>query len=1247
MSPIPPPDPLGVAALSAQQLRAFRNRNEVKNLLRLVAKEVGQAVGLPPGTESVVRRKVMGLGTDPWLMGALKRLLEEGDLSAKTAIGDRLSQILTFGNPDLDRLELPALAARSFERNAPAAKRDPRRAAHLDELMTRNLVESKIEQLQSEMRAGFDEIQSLPVGAGLGGGGALLSDHELPTRSQAALAALDRSDAGAGAQLRAALAAGGAERVVELIEDPQPWVRDGGSALWSALGRLALQSGAFAADEKAHLASVERPDVDDRAREIIRASRAAALAGNGERAEELLAEAETIDPRNPAVAIARARQEEDPERLLELLEDVRPVDEEQTVVIELTRAGAELGRGEFELGSELIERARAIEPDSGAADELEAMSTLLKAQEAGDKEHGPARSELLGAGRTLGRLGREVAEEKRAGAAATVLGRAAIAFGLAGEETAGRAELEEALRLVAGDEEAGEVIAEAALLLDRADVIPTLRLKDGERADLLRASAVVHGDDQEGLAAAVDVLDALLGSEREEIRQRAAVMRLGAASSRSGIPWSERAGALVASERPEVAAILRAEMLAGEGRIAEARATVGPHSGVDQALRLQVKLAVEEESWEESLRLCDELISRRADPLDELNRVSLLLRTGDREGALQQLRGLARDQRAPTDLRTSAYGRLSNLQMEAGELVELARTSAEWAEFAPDQDDPIWLHLFARCRRSEHREALSYWREHPVEVESEDQALLLSEAFSFGAPRGEALEKLAELSDRFERPEALELNLMMTTLRREGEESEAEISEELGERIRETFEEFPKRFPDSEYLQAIEIDSEDPGGSFIETLMPQLRARAELGKEQAEEVRQGTIPIASVAAATGRSIGEIWMQIGALPLGYSNEQTSVREHAAAAEAVRKRGATWEPSSIFLVGGLGGEDRDTLRGALPASLICESTFADVANDAGRPRSQPGGTISFDLESGRLQMSEQDREEQERDRLRAEGMLTLARELKTRPDWQPQADRDDWRPFFEDTEVRRPFRVWAATCAVAQRERLAVYSDDRFVRLSAEQLGLPTFGTLALADVLVEEGRLSPERHAAIRRRIFARGAWGMEPTREELIGDARDAGLEPTPGVWAALHDQSAWIGRGILAVEDCLALLESVHSERPEALTVWVRQCIIALRETLGGGHERWVRFLLHATLNPFRDPPVLSDAGAIAVTKSLRDIRYFSAYPAERNLVISVIAESLSAADERRFRAAYLRRVMRRLSALDQAVAITTFIRP
>lgn len=854
--------------------------------------------------------------------------------------------------------------------------------------------------------------------------------------------------------------------------------------------------------------------------------------------------------------------------------------------------------------------------------EVGANVALFGAQDILSREGELDRASLTAAGATLAELASELGRDGRTGAKATLLARASQAYELAGDSERSAELFERALEL-GPPREAAELLAEAALLLQRFDLIASLPLGDGELARLMRASGQLFAESD--VPAAVVELDQLIDSADEQIRNRAAFLRLGASSPSHGIGWSDAAEEIVEVDKPVAVAVLRGQWLAEQDRLEEAEQVLAPHSGSYQVLRQLIEIAVRRDDLKTAKRLSEELLVRREEPRDRLNHAGLLARMEETDAARDQFLLVARDRNASKPTRSQAYGRAASLEVERGDFLASARLTEEWLGLEPDNEEAIWLHLFSLARRRSHAEALTFWREHEIEVNQERQALLVAEVLSFGgAPAAETLASLAELSDRFERPEQFEYGLMMTALRTEGSER-GDIPNELDARIKQSFAEFPERFPDSNLIQAKKIDENDPAGTFLEEIKPQLEARAEIGERLGEELRRGVTATNVIAASSGHSVGE---------------------RNAAASALDSRAAVWDSTATYVVGGLGNPLAETLRNALPASLLAESTFEDITGDEAKVTNQRTGHIAFDPGSGGLIMEEADDAERETEARRIAGMAEMARGFSVRADLGAAGEEEPLREMLEEEGLSTAAHSWPATVALARREGLTVYSDDRYVRLSAQQAGLQSFGTLALLDVLAERDMISAELRITARACLYRTGAWGLQLSREEFAELLRKDDFEPIRGAHSVLNDFAAWPAGGIEAVEDVLAMLQTIYEEAPEKFDRWVHRVLDSIAHTLGGGYEKWARFLTQAALNPFRDPPPIGHDAIQALLRALRGLEFFRLFPPDPDLVIGAIAESLSFAEDERSRAVYFKALLELLGTEDREAAIKSFVR-
>ncbi len=821
------------------------------------------------------------------------------------------------------------------------------------------------------------------------------------------------------------------------------------------------------------------------------------------------------------------------------------------------------------------------------------------------------------------------------------LARAALALALAREERRA-GELLDGLSARDRPEPVATALAQTAILLKRfvqaRDFLPTGA--EGE-AGLLRAEASVFLGETEGLQEAVAALDALIDGP-DELRYRAAFSRLVAATITPTVPWSEPAEALVAAEHAWTVAMLRAERLADAGDVASARALLLPHSDRAPVLRYLIELAERESGHAEALRLSRELLGRAPDERDRLRHAGLLARAGDREAADREFLVLARDPALSTDARLEAFRRAAQAANRKGEYRRLGELAAEWYAFGAEED-AVWLEVFALARQTRYGQALERWRRTPLPPMSEEQGYLVGEIFARAASPVEATAKLAELSERFGRSEAFEFNLITYVLlhKREG----LELPEHLAARVAESFESFAARFPDSRRLRAETFDPTDPVAGIVTLVRETWETRSALLRELEKGVGDGTTPVCVLASAAGRAVGETWLRLPALPLAFGDEDLHRLERADAAAALEQRGAVWAPSAIHVAGGLGAVARGLLRGLVPASIVAQATLDEAAGDLAaddRERAE----LAWDPVGGAAILVEWPEAEVRRDQERREGTLALARELTVRPDRDPDSD-DDLEGLL-DEDLDRPVRTCAASLAVARREGLALYSDDRYERIVARQLGLPTFGTAALLDVLLDREQLEPDDHARLRARLLRTGAWGLRPSARELAELARDADWELTAALRAALLDRASWRADPTSTLGVLAELLGLCAAEAPEQLPDWVARTLDAPSLVFGAPWDTISELLLSLVLTPDPIPPAVTPEGARLIVQALRDLRYFKLFPPGRDVVLTAVANVLSAADaqDENFRALFFGFIVDRLPEPERDSAIATFVR-
>jgi hypothetical protein len=1225
---------LGIIPLAAKAVKEFRARDEVQTLLSLVDRDIRRSDILPFGVADNVIERLHSLMVQPEIAGALTRWLDAGDKGVREPLELRLAQLLVFD--DIDPQQLAALVGQSVEENLPRAKRSDREALLLEGKRTR----AEFQELKEQVTDMSSAVQAPMTVKALQLARATV---ELGPSQEDTVRKLAERDPEGAVAVQESLAAGGGAAVADAIANARPWLEQGSAALWEAAGRIAESTGHLRVAQQAYERAADHPGVEDRTRQLMRASIAAGTGEDLGREQELRDAARSEDPENPAVLLRDARDVRDPDEKLALLQSITPADDDQSASLEISRVEALIGKREFALAREAIARVRHLQADPRGPDELDAGVTLSEAQVGMPDELGLEPQRLTEAAETFVRLADEMHDQERWYEAAILTARAILSYAL-GENRSKATRLFDktiADERLLHSEDARRLLASAALLLQRFDnVLALLPAGNNESDRLDRAAAAVMSGDPARSASAADELGELMRAGGEE-QIRSAYLLLCASTNNAAVAWDEEAERLVAAEQPWTATMLKAFRLATEDDLVGAEAQVRPHTDKPTALRYLVHLAGRQDEHEKARRLAELLVQRTGAPGDRLLLATVLMRTGDTDAAIERLIALGRDQNAGIDDRTSAYARAAVLAQDTEEFGQLETISKEWAEI-DESDDPRWGRLLALAMLFRHEEAIATWSElGEPEANSIPRARLLGEILALAAEPERALKIQASLSDRFERPEELEAMLMYTALRVENDTPP--LADNLLARIRESFATFPERFPESTSFRAVQIDPENPAASLLASFGERLKDRAESTQQLAKGIAAGTSAVAMLAADAGRSIGETLFLLPAIPIGYPDEQFETLDRADAEAAYDASAAVWDPSTIFIITSLGAELEQRIRNALPASRVVRATQQDTARDIVASTSGERGEIS--IVDGTLAVGSWPENARSANDRRAKEMHRLAAEI---PGSSPDAGEGDDELLRIATNAEAPssIRSWAGTLALARDEGLSVFSDDRVVRRSARELGVKTFGTIALIDVLADRGVLTGEERDGIRHRILAHGALGARHTTAELVAIAREVQWQPTAGMRAALGDSSAWASlRGTWA-ERVLGLLDAVAREAPEHMDRWVHRAIDAAAHDVGGDYLGHAKLLLLVAINPLTDPPRMSDTGLRALIASLRQMRYFQVVRPPDDLLVIATAELLSITDDPPQQALLFRRVSDRLEVEDRELLRRRFVR-
>ena len=1224
--------------------KAFKS-DPVWNLRRLVRDTVGRRHEVSPHREAVLKR-IEGLWVDPAMIGHLQTLLTRGDTAEFVPLRQTLERLLVFGDNQTENATVVAVVLEAIRDNLPRAAQDAREGAHVDELLTRSETRSGLERVEEQLQTLREDLSESRAFAPFDASRLV---GVIATDAAAIVTDLGKTEPGEATKLAQALQAGGEERAVELLANPQEWVVNGSAELFAALGRLAAGTTAYAEAQRAFIRAAEHPAVRDRPRQLVRASRMARALGDGTRADELFAEAKELAPDHPAVVIIMAREGKDAERALEELrraEQSEWLDDALRLELYLVEAGILLGLKRHEEAQKAFGAASRLEPDNLAVREFEAGMWSFEEQDALGDGREPNTGRLVRAAERFEELREEMRRRRRFEESGAMAARAAQAWAMG--HNFGRAQ--RLLAEVASDgreyaTEGGhrDELGQAALASQMFDLVPVFVPEDEDEARrLFRAQAFVVSDSETVSSGALAELDDLVEhASRGDVRENAAMARLAAAMAVPGLGWSDQAEAILRESMPWVVAMMNADRMRAAGEPEQAEAQLIPFHDRVGPLRMRVDFAADDEDWEKALRLSAVLIKTFGGEQDMLRRAELVERSGDKNAAHTELLARARNDALSAVTRARAFMGAIDTAPSLSASLEIGE---EWSHVDPEDDNPRWHRLWCLLRLSRVDDAFGLWRERPLDPRTEQHAELATTILFFAGRPEEVASEIAEISDQFGRPEDLEARVVLSAMRAGVlvDPDPDEPTQRLSRRVEDFFE----RFPNSTIVRRGQIDADDPIGALTALLddagglgdpeRPKRIAETQSG------IYDGQTAMAVFAHIVDRSVGEVWLRLGVLPLGYGRPDLEAFELSDARSALRAGAAVWDPSTLFIVGGLPKDIGAQLRAALPASVIAQATLDDAASALVAFESDDGERYELAFTGqGEVVGFAWPEDIAARDAVRGKGMLELARSFQVLANVSPDHP-DELDAYLAQKKVDPAIGSWPATIIVGRRENVAVYSDDRVVRLSARQAGLPSFGTVALLQAMRDEEILEHSLVREARMLLMRSGGLGVGPSGDELIALAEESDFALTAALGTIFNDRLAWRERPRGLWPPILPFLERVFELAPTEFVTWVARAIDACWFAKGGdrdARDAYATDLLLLALDPISAEPVVSDACFRALVRAFKELPLYLRFarPAEVEVMALRQLRGWVAPQTRAQRVALLERALERFSREDE----------
>lgn len=242
---------------------------------------------------------------------------------------------------------------------------------------------------------------------------------------------------------------------------------------------------------------------------------------------------------------------------------------------------------------------------------------------------------------------------------------------------------------------------------------------------------------------------------------------------------------------------------------------------------------------------------------------------------------------------------------------------------------------------------------------------------------------------------------------------------------------------------------------MIDQMQPHLEARANAIQEMVETVRDG-YPFGMVAVVSGRTYTSALVQraAGVLPIATNDTDRAAAERDAAREALASSAAVVDPSTLVIASYVRGtwptlRDRFRLEMPSPARhdiLRAEDDLTDT---------RASGSVYFDTDAGAVRITEAD-----------PGVLA---QLSDTARWiageLPHVTVRDWPRLVGDAHEDREdieddaFLSWMSGMDMARARSMPLWADDLGLRTLAANEGVTAFGTVALLEVLHEDGELT--------------------------------------------------------------------------------------------------------------------------------------------------------------------------------------------
>ena len=258
-------------------------------------------------------------------------------------------------------------------------------------------------------------------------------------------------------------------------------------------------------------------------------------------------------------------------------------------------------------------------------------------------------------------------------------------------------------------------------------------------------------------------------------------------------------------------------------------------------------------------------------------------------------------------------------------------------------------------------------------------------------------------------------------------------------------------------------------------------------------------------------------------------------------------------------------------------VTDSAVNDLIAAEGMLSGPTAGTLSYDLDSGRVVGSPVDPEVAKKQQTQIREMLGTARRLR-------RVIHPTLVQLAALNELGSP--VWLLTLDAAKVADGIVWADDLGLRSLAHSLGIKTFGTWSLVSLVYKHNRITAEQLSAVERRLIVEYVVDLPFDSAALMSVAEEDEWRPR-AVATVLSRPAAWID-----LQATIALFRAIYRQASdESLPTWAHAAVNGL--TAASVPERRIENLTMLTAIALGDSwsrPTHTSAVVQAVTRLAPD---------------------------------------------------------